>query len=66
LSAGDVVAVKFAFTTGPTREVFPEMTEIYSGVRSGSTIEANLVAFEALNGKSRGNTSYTIYGYRLR
>ncbi len=66
LSADDVIAVKFAFTTGPTREVFPEMTEFYSGVRSGSTIEANLVAFGASKGKPGGDPSYTIYGYQLR
>ncbi len=67
LSKGKEIRVTFKFTTAPTKEILPNLTESYPGVREGSTFFADLDAHqEPAIGKETGGIFYTVYGYKIK
>ena len=66
LAAGDVVDVHFAFTTGPTKSIFPELTLPFPGVEKGTQLTADLRAEAARRGSEEGKQKFTIFGYQVR
>jgi hypothetical protein len=66
LTEGEIIPVNFAFTTAPTREVMPHMTESFPGVQIGTRLEANLVSVETLKDGSGDSRVYVIYRYSLK
>jgi hypothetical protein len=66
LTEGEIISVNFAFTTAPTQDAIPHMTESLPGVQIGSTLEANLVSVETLKDGSGDSRVYVIYRYSLK
>ncbi len=66
LSEGEKIPVTFVFTTGPTKNLFPNMTQSYPGVRAGSKILADLEAQERLRADNANSISFVIYGYKIK
>ena len=64
--AGDVVDVYFAFTTGPTKSIFPELTLPFPGVEKGTQLTADLRAEAARRGSEEAKKKFTIFGYQVR
>lgn len=66
LSKGEEISVKFVFTLGATREVFPTMTESYPGLPIGSTFSANVLGRATMTRDGANSVSFMVYGYEVR
>ncbi len=66
LSKGERIQVMFVFTVGPTKGLFPNMTENYPGVRVGSRFLADVGAHDEPMSKDSGTVSFLVYGYEVR
>lgn len=66
LAIGDVVEAHFAFTTGPTKSILPELTQAFPGVEKGTRLTADLRADAARRGSEEGKQKFTIFGYQVR
>lgn len=56
--------MKFAFTLGPTVDVFPEMKPSLPGLESGSRFTADITGYETLQGDTQPR--YTVHRYERR
>ena len=65
LSAGDTVFIKFMFTLSPTtKELFPDMTELYPGLSMGSQFVADVVSDVPGKLYQKRSDQFLIYGYK--
>ncbi|MFC1553579.1 hypothetical protein ACFL7D_02995 [candidate division KSB1 bacterium] len=66
LPAGKEITVDFAFTLNPTKDIFPDMTASYPGLKEGNVFIADLEAREVLSREGGTNISYKVYGYEIK
>lgn len=67
LSQSEEIYVKFAFTLGPTRELFPDLSESYPGIRVGSTFTADVAGTAVPTmGKVYMSSAFEVYGYSVK
>ncbi len=57
---------RFAYTTGPTTELFPDMAEQYPGVKVGDQIQVDLAGVKPSMGSQEKSGAYTIHGYAVQ
>ena len=57
---------RFAYTTGPTRELFPDMAEQYPGVKVGDQIEVDLAGIKPAMRSQEKSAAYTIHRYAVQ
>ena len=62
IAVGQQVQVSFGFTLSPTKEILPQLTQAYPGLKVSSSFVANVRSNEGLGGK----TSYTVNHYDAR
>jgi len=62
IAVGQQVQIMFGFTLSPTKEILPQLTQAYPGLKVGSSFTANVRSDEGLGGK----TSYTVNQYDAR
>ena len=65
LSAGDTLAVTFAFTVAPAKDVLPTMSESYPGVCIGTKILTDVLASQSLSAEQFSSLSYYVFGYSI-
>ncbi len=66
LAAGDVVEVHFAFSTGPTKTILPELSQPFPGIEKGSRLSADLQAGAVRRGNGEEKKKFTVFGYQVR
>jgi hypothetical protein len=66
LSKGDVIEVQFAFTTGDTRSIFPDLAQHFPGVTTGTKVKADLQSNDARKGSESGRNIFTIFFYQVQ
>jgi len=66
LAAGDVVEVHFAFSTGPTKTILPELSRPFPGVEKGTRLTADLQGEITRRGSEEEKKKFTIFGYQVR
>ena len=66
LSRSEEIYVKFAFTLGPTRELFPNMSEFYPGLGVGSTFTADVTGTAMPTMGKSYTPEFEVYGYILK
>jgi hypothetical protein len=66
LTVGETLAVTFAFTVAPTKNVLPRMTQSYPGVRVGSRIVTDAQGTQSLAIEHASGISFTIFGYSVQ
>lgn len=57
---------RFAYTTGSTTELFPDMAEQYPGVKVGDQIEVDLTGVKPAMGSDAKSSTYTIHRYAVQ
>ena len=62
ITAGQQVQIMFGFTLSPTKEILPQLTQVYPGLKVGSSFVANVRSNEGLGGK----TTFTVNHYDAR
>jgi hypothetical protein len=62
IPAGQQVNVTFGFTLSPTKEILPQLTQAYPGLKVGSSFVANVRSNEGFGGK----TTFTVNHYDAR
>jgi len=66
LSRSDEIPVKFVFTLGSTKDLFPNMSEFYPGLRVGSTFTADIEGSIAPAIDKVNVPAYQVYGYKVK
>lgn len=62
IAVGRQVEVMFGFTLSPTKEILPQLTQAYPGLKVGSSFAANVRSDE----RRGGGTGYTVNHYDAR
>ncbi len=66
LAVGEVIPVSFAFTVAPTKDLFPNMTQSYPGVRVGTRITTDVQGLEDIVKEGGPHVSFSIYDYKVK
>jgi hypothetical protein len=65
-SIGEVIAVQFAFTVSPTKELLPTLSRHYPGVNSGARLSTDIQSRGDILEAEGKQARFLIYGYRLQ